>query len=185
MNSDYRLLSTTRNIFCCGPKEEDEPDDGMTIDQLIKSLDNILIRKNYERTEIKLKAWKYAQRGDKERAISELTIYNTESTKYAQLVKVLTKARLFRDSIDSTHDLAQISNTMKYAVVTHPINDIRAEWENIVQMTIEPVHDINDNDYEELLDPDLVIEMPDVPTHVPKVKVKPKVVPKKTKIHAT
>ena len=44
MNSDYRLLSTTRNIFCCGPKEEDEPDDGMTIDQLIKSLDNILMK---------------------------------------------------------------------------------------------------------------------------------------------
>lgn len=179
MNSDYRLLSTPRNIFCCVKNVEDENDDnGLTIDQLIKSLHISLLHKNYERTEVKLRARKYAMKGDKERAISELTLYNTKSIKYEQLTKVYTKACLLRDSIGDAHDFSQITNTMEYTVQTHPVHDIKQEWEDIMMKTDEIIV-ANETQYEDLCDPDVIIDLPDVPTHTPVI------VKKRTKIHAT
>jgi len=153
--------------------------DGLTMDQLIKSLHNTLVRKNYERTEIKLQARKYAMNGDKERAISELKQYNAKTIKYEQLVKVYTKACIFRDNANDTHDLAQISTSMRYAVDTHPIQDIQLEWENTVQMDIGELPSIESKEYDELLDEEMEIMMPDVPTHTPIIKET------KTRIYAT
>ena len=181
MNSDYRLLSTTRNIFCCGSKEDPEGEDGgQTIDQLIKSLHNQLIIMNYQNLEIKLQARKYAQSGDKDRAISELTIYNSKINKYKQYVKVFTKACLFRDSIEGSHDLAQMSSTMRYAVDTHPIIQ---EWDSVLDSLEVDSSSISEKDYADVFEPDMEIVLPDVPTHVPKVVPNFEKV-RKTKIHA-
>ena len=170
MNSDYRLLSTTRNIFCCGPSQDNDPEGGgQTIDQLIKSLHNQLIIMNYQNLEIKLQARKYAQSGDKDRAISELTIYNSKINKYKQYVKVFTKACLFRDSIEGSHDLAQMSNTMRYAVDTHPIIQ---EWDSVLD-SLDVDTSISKEDYADVFEPEMEIVLPDVPTYIPKAKVIP------------
>jgi len=178
MNSDYQRLASN-NFLCCFPSTT-TIEEHITIEQLVRSLEMQLMAKRYEMVELKLTARKYAQAGDRDRAISELKMYEIQSVKYKQMIDIFTKARLLRDSINDAHNMVEITNAMSYANGNHPIRTIDEaqveqlmdEWSDTMQQTadVSDVLSYNQQDYDEIMDPEFVIEMPSVPTHQPTIK---------------
>lgn len=183
MNSDYQRLATT-GIFCCFPANDfSEEPEVLTLPKLINLLHMKLLSLNCEMVELKQKAYQFAQAGDTDRAISELKIRNTLSVEYKQLVEIERKARLLERSIECAHQNNAIMNSMSRANENHPIHALDVdqveclveEWSDLTRKTSEITDTLSqtydEQDYNDVMDPNFIVEMPSVPTHKVKEKM--------------
>lgn len=178
MNSEYQRLQD--NDRCCwrlfGRMKEN---DTMTIDKLVRSLDMKIQGERYYMTELKLKAKKAAQTGDKVLAIAYLQECLEKEERYKHLVGLFSRARQMASSIEDAHMFAQTANVFERANKTHAtkqleldkVKEIMDEWEELNAATHEIGAELSrtslpnvDAEYAKLLEVE-EIELPSVPVH--------------------
>jgi len=154
----------------------EEKKEVLEIEQVVKSLNVILIGKQYKLTEQLLAAKKCMDNNDRIRAKVELELYHTMAREYEQRVQIYKKAVMMQQTLERMQMNAGIVNSFKdtiemtdqYSIQQDEIHDLMEQWNTIHDLE----HLENDEEEEEdketerllllLESQDVVIDMPSV-----------------------
>ena len=121
-------------------------------------------------------AQKHAQNNDLVRGRAELEVYHFKRMQYERMVAVYKKACMIRDTVEHTHSIVQVSQSLQRQSRLTPklsveeVDALMSEWEDIFENTREASEALSargqevdlDSELEELKSIELSFNMPSV-----------------------